>query len=81
MGKAGTEGNVVADHQHPHALAQQLLQDLGKLLFEGCVQSLGGLVQQQDFRLAQEHLGQGRSLLFPAGKVVWVAGEQRSQAA
>ena len=81
MGVPGAELHVVADHQQGHPLPQQSPQNQGEGLLELRVQALGGLVQQQDLRLQQQHLGQGRPLLLAAGQVVGVPVQQVLQAA
>ena len=81
MGVPGAELDVVTDHEDGHTPAQQCLKDLRKGLLEFGVQTLGGLVHQQDVRLQQQHLGQRRPLLFPARQVVGVTVQQFSQTA
>ena len=81
MGIAGAELHVVADHQQRHPAGQQRPQNQGEGLLELRIQALGGLVQQQDLRLQQQHLGQGRPLLLAAGQVVGVPVQQVLQAA
>ena len=71
----------MADHQHGHAARRQRRQNGGKALLEGGVQPLGRLVQQQDIRPVQQHLGQRRPLLLAAGQVVGVVIQQLRQAA
>ena len=81
MGISGAELHIVADHQQRHAPGQQRAEDLRKHLLEFRVQTLGGLVQQQDLRLQQQHLGQRRTLLLAAGQIVGMAVQQRFQTA
>ena len=69
MGIPGAELNVVADHQHCCAAAEQDLQDLREHLLEFRIQPFGGLVQEQNFRIQQQHLGQGGPLLLPTGEL------------
>ena len=70
------EFHIVRYHDNGDALCLQLLQDLRKGLLEETVDALGGFVQQQKFRLGQQYLGQSRSLLFAAGKVIGMAVQQ-----
>ena len=75
-GKAGAELHVVADHQDGAALRLEAQQQLRQLFLVEGVQSLGRLVQQQDFGLEEQHLGQRRLLQLTAGQIVGVSGEQ-----
>ena len=81
MGVAGAEFHIVADHDHGDASRRQGAEDGGQLLLELGVQALGGLVQQQDLRVKEQHLTQGGTLLLAAGQVVGMAVQQRRQAA
>ena len=56
--------------------ALKSLEDAGKRSFEKGVQPLGGLVQQQNRRLAQQDFSQSQPLLLPAGEVIRVRVHQ-----
>ena len=71
----------MADHEYRRPPPQQGGQYPGQRFLEGGVQALGGLVQEEDLWLQQEHLGQGGALLFPSGEVVGVAVQEGFQAA
>ena len=69
VGVAGAEADVMAHHHHRHPGGAQAAQNGRQLLLKGNIQSLGGLVQQQDPGLQQQHLGQGCPLLLAPGQV------------
>ncbi len=72
MGIADTEFHIMADHDYGHALTQQVSQNPRKAPLKFRVQPLCGLVQQQNFRLQQQHLRQSSPLLFSTGQIIGV---------
>ncbi len=55
-------------------------KQVGQLFFENGVDPLGRLVQKQDLRFRQQHLGQRGALQLAAAQIERVAAEQRLQA-
>ena len=81
MSVPGAEFHVVAHHQQGDALCQQGAENFCEQLLELRVKALGRLIQQQNFRLQKQHLGQRGPLLLAAGEVVGMAIQQRVQTA
>ena len=71
----------MAHHQQRHALCQQRAENFRELLLKFRVEALGRLVQQENFRLQKQHLGQRGPLLLAAGEIIGVAIQQRVQTA
>lgn len=81
MSVPGTKLHIVAHHQQRHALPKQRAENFRELLLKFRVEALGRLVQQQNFRLQKQHLGQRGPLLLAAGEIIGVAIQQRVQTA
>ena len=81
MGVPGAELNVVADHEDGSPLPEQVFQNLPQAPLKAGVQTLGGLVQEENVGLEQQKLRQSQPLLLPAGEVVGVAVQQSGQTA
>ena len=69
VGILGAEFHVVADHDDTDSLGSQFCHDLSESQLEIVVYALGGLVQQEYFRILQQHLSQSSSLLLAAGQI------------
>ena len=81
MSVPGTELHIVAHHQQRHALPKQRAENFRELLLKFRVEALGRLVQQENFRLQKQHLGQRGPLLLAAGEIIGVAIQQCVQTA
>lgn len=53
-----------------YPLPAQLLKQGGQPVFGGRIKSLGGLVQQQNIRLHQQHHGKRGLLLLPSAEIM-----------
>ena len=62
----------MADHDHGHSLAGQLLHDLQDLADHLRVEGRGRLVEEHEGRLHGEGAGDRDALLLPAGELVGV---------
>ena len=64
-------------HKHRRAPSSQASQQRGELLLEESIESLGRLIEQQQPRLVQQHLGQRRPLHLATGQVEGMSVKQR----
>ena len=76
VGVPGAEFHIMRHHDDRDALPFQIGEDRSKRLLEEAVDALCRLVEQQELRLGEQHLGERRALLLAAGEIVGVALER-----